>query len=443
MIFWIPVRFLLLAQLLPAAGALAGPVPAGPSAAVPGNGLFATIAPLFSAAGTSADEAVPVVISLSPLHKATDVKPSAKLEIIFSEEVAAGEGDITIVVDGVAQTLAAGSKDVKINKDKVTLNLPGTFPAGAEVSVQIPAGAFKDETGNAFAGIAAGEWKFNIADKNAPADETAPVVEDLFPVDGATQVAPDAELVLTFSEEVRAGTGQISLAINGSTQTIAVGSNAVQIDKNKVTIDPGDDLPEGAGVSIQVPRGGFEDRAGNAFAGLAAGAWGFTVQPAPADETAPVWVNLSPSDDSEVDASSKLEIVFSEEVRAGTGNITITVNGTAQTVDVTTNAVKINKEKVTIDAAAFPEGAMVSVVVPVGAFEDLAGNAFAGFAAGAWNFTTSPPADNTAPAVISLSPQNGATEVAGNEKLVITFSEEVNAVTGNITITVNGTAQIV
>jgi hypothetical protein len=141
------------------------------------------------------------------------------------------------------------------------------------------------------------------------------------------------------------------------------------------------------------------------------------MQAAPADNTAPVWVTLSPSDDSEVDPSSKLEIVFSEEVQAGTGDITITVNGAAQTVGVKTAAVKINTEKVTIDVANFPAGAAVSVVVPEGAFVDKAGNAFAGFAAGAWNFTTSPapePTDNTVPAVASLSPDDDATEVAEN-----------------------------
>jgi hypothetical protein len=73
---------------------------------------------------------------------------------------------------------------------------------------------------------------------------------------------------------------------------------------------------------------------------------------------------------------------------AATGNITITVNGVAQTVDVTTNAIKVNKEKVTIDAARFPEGATVSVQVPAGAFKDKAGNNFTGLAASAWTFTT-------------------------------------------------------
>jgi hypothetical protein len=84
-------------------------------------------------------------------------------------------------------------------------------------------------------------------------------------------------------------------------------------------------------------------------------------------------------------------------------------------VDVTTNAVKVNKEKVTIDAARFPQGATVSVAIPAGAFKDKAGNNFAGLAASAWNFTVKPaggPVDNTPPVVAGLSPANNATNVA-------------------------------
>jgi methionine-rich copper-binding protein CopC len=121
-----------------------------------------------------------------------------------------------------------------------------------------------------------------------------------------------------------------------------------------------------------------------------------------------------------------LEITFSEEVKAGTGNITITVNGTPQTVDVTTNAVKINKEKVTIDASAnFPASAEVSIVVPAGAFEDQAGNDFAGLAAGSWNFTVKPPIDNRPPVITAREPANNANDVAVNARLVLDFDEKV------------------
>jgi hypothetical protein len=47
----------------------------------------------------------------------------------------------------------------------------------------------------------------------------------------------------------------------------------------------------------------------------------------------------------------------------------------------------------------------------------------------------------TAPTVAGLSPDDEADQVAENAKLEITFSEEVQAGSGDITITVNGTPQ--
>jgi methionine-rich copper-binding protein CopC len=447
MIFWIPVRSLFFALLLPAAGVLAATVSPG-GVAAPGNTRPGTIAALFNAPRTPADEAAPELAGLSPADEEKDVKPSEKLVMTFSEEVIAGKGDITITVDGTVTTLAADSKDVKINKDKVTINLPGNFPEGAQVSVLVPGGAFADPTGNAFAGIAAGAWNFSVARKDAPADNVAPTVIDFSPKDGDTEVPENAKLVLTFSEEVRVGTGQVSIAVNGNTQTLAVGSNAVKVNKEKVTIEVAGGFPAGAQVSVQVSPGGFEDPTGNAFTGLAAGDWDFTVKaaPEPADNTAPVVMGISPTPGTnEIIESTKLELTFSEEVRAGTGNITINVNGTAQMVGVRSSAVTINKDKVIIDPGAnFPAGAAVSVVIPGGAFVDAAGNGFAGIAAGDWTFTISPPpADKAAPVVSALSPADGATEAAEDAALVITFDEEVVAGTGEITITVNGTPQLV
>jgi len=90
------------------------------------------------------------------------------------------------------------------------------------------------------------------------------------------------------------------------------------------------------------------------------------------------------------------------------------------------------------------------VEVAGGAFEDLAGNDFAGIdGTTIWNFTT---ADTTAPTVINLSPADNATGVAAETNLVMTFDEEIQKGAGNIllkkvsdnslveTIAVTGTA---
>ena len=46
---------------------------------------------------------------------------------------------------------------------------------------------------------------------SSAADTTAPILQSLSPVDNATSVAAGSNLVLTFSEAVRAGSGNITL----------------------------------------------------------------------------------------------------------------------------------------------------------------------------------------------------------------------------------------
>jgi hypothetical protein len=59
--------------------------------------------------------------------------------------------------------------------------------------------------------------------------------------------------------------------------------------------------------------------------------------------------------------------------------------------------------------------------------KDAAGNSLA--AAYSWSFTTIAMADLTPPAVLSVIPVNGATSVAVNGKVSVTFSEAMNAST--------------
>jgi methionine-rich copper-binding protein CopC len=125
---------------------------------------------------------------------------------------------------------------VKVTGRKATIDLTQTLPFATAISVTVPAGAFEDGTGNDFAGIAALAWRFTTVDAPAPTDVTAPIVSGLSPADEATQVAENAKLEITFSEEVQAGSGDITITVNGTPQTVGVTTNAVKINKEKVTI---------------------------------------------------------------------------------------------------------------------------------------------------------------------------------------------------------------
>lgn len=113
-------------------------------------------------------------------------------------------------------------------------------------------------------------------------DQTAPVLVAATPADNVAKVAPGADIVLRFSEAVRAGTGSITLTDGaGDTRTIAVSDTAqVRITGDTVTINPSADLRPGTAYDVIVPAGAFTDTTGNAFAGIAQDNLDFTTEQA-------------------------------------------------------------------------------------------------------------------------------------------------------------------
>lgn len=101
-------------------------------------------------------------------------------------------------------------------------------------------------------------------------DTAAASVLSFSPADDATNVAPTSNIVLTFSETVVAGTGNIviSLADGTTWRTIAVTSTEVTISGAQVTINPGVDMPASTAFYLRIDAGALTDVAGNSFPGI-------------------------------------------------------------------------------------------------------------------------------------------------------------------------------
>ena len=99
------------------------------------------------------------------------------------------------------------------------------------------------------------------------------------PADNATNVSVSTNLVVTFSETVVKGTGNILIkkySDKSIVQTIAVSSNTVVVSGNVVTINPAD-LAGSTSYYIEIPATAFKDVSNNAFAGISgATSWNFT-----------------------------------------------------------------------------------------------------------------------------------------------------------------------
>jgi methionine-rich copper-binding protein CopC len=158
------------------------------------------------------------------------------------------------------------------------------------------------------------------------------------------------------------------------------------------------------------------------------------------DLTPPVVNTYSPADNAtNVATNANLVFTFNEAVQKGAGNILVKVNSvTTQTIDVSSAAVTISGNTVTIDPADFATNAPVNIEIAAGALKDLSNNNYAGISnATTWNFTTLNP-DLAAPVVNSYSPPDNSTGVSISSNLQLTFNEAVQKGSGSIAVKQDG-----
>ncbi len=307
--------------------------------------------------------------------------------------------------------------------------------------VDFLADATQDPTGNDFAGIGdSTTWRFTTT---GAVDTQAPSLESLSPADDGVDVATNANLALTFDEDVQAGTGNITIhlaADDSVVDTIDVTGGLVTVAGRTVKIDPSLNLAASTAFYVNVAAGAIRDTAGNDFAGiLDTTTWSFTTGTGD-DVTAPTVDTLNPADDAgSVAPDSNLELAFDEAVQKGAaGTITIHLasdDSVVQTIDVNDAAVSVNGATVTVDPpTGLAAGTEFYVNIGTGAIRDIAGNDFAGIVdTTSWSFTTAT-ADRTAPLAVSLTPANDADGVAVGANLEMTFDEAVQKGAGTITI---------
>ncbi|MBT4407232.1 MAG: hypothetical protein HOC79_05100, partial [Euryarchaeota archaeon] len=104
------------------------------------------------------------------------------------------------------------------------------------------------------------------------ADALGPTLSSSSPADGATGVGVNDNIVLTFSETVVAGSGNILISTGSSSdggfESIPVGNAKVSISSNVVTINPAGTFASSTAYNVQVPSTAFDDAAGNSYAGI-------------------------------------------------------------------------------------------------------------------------------------------------------------------------------
>ena len=375
---------------------------------------------------TTVDITPPRVLSTIPLNGATGVSRAGTATVTFSEPMnptTINTSTFNIRVTSSGQVLAG---TVTYNATtRVAEFIPASpLPNLTNVTVTVTAGA-KDLAGNALSPVFISSWTTR--------DEDGPTVILSSPVNGAPGVAPGSAITITFSEPVQAST------VNAANMSLTVASTGANIPgtitfngTNIVTFTPSAPLVQG---SYTFTVNGVKDVAGN-------------LMPAPfiitftVDTTPPAVSAVSPTaGQGGVATNTAVQITFSESMDAATiTNTTILLRNSTTSALVPATVSYNNTTKI---ATLTPSGPLSNAtnytVVVTTLVKDLAGNPLATQFQS--TFTTVALADTTAPTIVTRAPVIGATNVAINTNVVVTFSEVMDLTTINSTsITLKPTA---
>ncbi len=270
-----------------------------------------------------------------------------------------------------------------------------------------------------------------------------PTVTALAPSCGATGVPISNKIAVTFSEAMDQSTITTSnLLVTGPGATPIAGTISYAAASNIATFTPNANLPATTLITVTVTTG-VKDLAGTAMANNFT--CGFTTALAP-DTTDPTVISTTPSCGATgVALNTTVAAIFSEAMDPLTiTNSTFTLTGPGTTPVPGTVAYSGTGNTATFTPTSnLANSTVFTLTVTTGA-KDLAGNPLA--ANFSCSFTTGPGPDTTPPTVILTNPACGATGVALNKSVNVTFSEAMDPLTittANFTLAGPGTTPVV
>jgi methionine-rich copper-binding protein CopC len=376
-------------------------------------------------------DAAPSVSTTNPTNGAANQNTNVNIDITFSEPVNVTGNWFQIVCTSsgtrnVSDTVVTGGPSA------FTINPNADFAAAETCTVTVFAAQVTDQDSDDPPDNMAANFVFSFS------TEAAPTVNATTPTNGATQIANNTNITLTFSEPVNV-TGNWFQIVGSTSGTRNVADTVVTGGPTTFTINPNTDFANGESITVTVFAAQVTDQDANDPPDNMASdfAFSFTIdQPPSVTATTPTNGATNQS------ASTDLTITFSEPVNV-TGNwfqIVCTTSGTRNVADTvvtggpTTFTINPNTD--------FTAGESCTVTVFAAQVSDQdSGDPPDNMDA---NFVFSFQTTDAAPTVTATTPTNGATNLATNTNIDVTFSEPVN-VTGNwfqIVCTTSGTRNV-
>jgi hypothetical protein len=377
-----------------------------------GNPLPAEHAWSFTTRG-AVDRIAPALVWSLPVDGMTDVPVTRPLTVRFSEPL----DPASVTADTVRLSSALGSvTPSSITTDGPTVVLTPRDPLATSMRYEVAiVPGVRDLAGNA-----TGEplrWSFLTSATVGPTgpDTTSPTVTEVLPDGGASGVATDATLSITFSEVVdpaTVGPGSILLRADdgfvvgsvtylGPAALFTPESPLRPITRYTATVNP--EVRDLSGRPLAAER-----------------TWSFTTG-TEADRTPPiVTAHFPPAGAEGVDVGATVRVRFDEPLDAASavdGALLVGSAGGEVEGDVSCDGTAL----VFTPDAPLEHSTEYAVTLPP-VVTDVAGNVLAGSLS--WSFTTEPPPrDVTPPTVVETLPAAGATGVAVGSSVAVTFGE--------------------
>jgi methionine-rich copper-binding protein CopC len=368
---------------------------------------------------TTISDSDPLLIESNPYNGFARFQADSNITLAFDENVSAGNGNIIISNGSDTHTIAIGdSSQVIFEGNTVTINPATDLTADTLYSVQIANGAIVDTVGNPYAGI--NEANALIFRTTFPSD---PRLEYSFPSNGDTEFQIDRNIELNFDENVVAGSGDILISNGTDTRTIAIDDTSqVTFRRDRVTIDPAEDLLGDTTYSVQIPNGAITDEAGNVFASISDTTFA-TITSDPRLN----FSNIENNPGFKID--NDIELFFDRTVTAGNGNIILTNGTDTHTIAIDdTSQVTFDLDRVIINPTTdLVANSTYNIEIDNGVIMDTAGHNFAGISDTTFTTVASNP-------LLSFSSINDNSAFIIDDDITLYFDEIVTAGSGDIVI---------
>jgi methionine-rich copper-binding protein CopC len=388
------------------------------------TGIVLTTSWVFSTSGGSG----PIVQTYTPDDDFGTVDPSSttSLTVDFDEVIVLGSGTVTLTDDntGATSTYTGAGGSLSVSGQRLTIS--GVSLAEAKYyHVSTSGVVVQNLIGQAWTGISdSTTWNFvttgafNLR------------LTSLSPVATAQNVSVSTNLVLTFDQYIREGSGNIYLhdQKTGVVTTIDVQSSQVSTFFFTVTINPTNDLTSGAAYYVTMDPGAIVVfvAPANIFSGLQSPSeWPFVT----AFPTFPTVTNFNPaSGSSELGTSQRtFTLTMSEYVQEGSCTIVFedTAGASSVSVFVPSSAFSITNNLVSITATLTASSYIV--IVPPSCIRSFAGVDFVGLANTGSETDYTICTDKCALTVTSRVPAHEATNVLTSQTTIeIAFTPDIS-----------------